>query len=137
MTDRPGSLLDRPPPAPPGTLRDPLSDVLKTVRLRGAVFFMLESTAPWSNGMPDGETLAPILVPRAQQIISFHVFTHGACWGGLLDGPLVRIEAGDVVVFPRGDGYFMSFARQEADRARRRAGVRVHARHDRRPAARS
>jgi AraC-like DNA-binding protein len=46
-------------------------------------------------------------------VLSFHVITHGACWGGLLDGPQVRIEAGDVIVFPRGDGYFMSFARQE------------------------
>jgi len=113
MTDRPGSLLERPPAAATGQLRDPLSDVLKTVRLRGAVFFMVESTSPWSNGMPDGAALAPILVPRAQQIISFHVFTHGACWGGLLDGTPVRFEAGDVLVFPRGDGYFMSFARQQ------------------------
>ncbi|HEY5452142.1 MAG TPA: AraC family transcriptional regulator [Polyangia bacterium] len=113
MTDRPESLLKRPEPTQPSPLRDPLSDVLKTVRLRGAVFFALESSAPWANGMPDGETLAPVLVPRAQQIISFHVFTHGACWGGLLDGPQVRMEAGDVVVFPRGDGYFMSFVRQQ------------------------
>jgi AraC-like DNA-binding protein len=113
MTERPEVLLDRPPSPATGALRDPLSDVLKTVRLRGAVFFMLESSAPWANGMPDGATLAPILVPRAQQIISFHVITHGACWGGLLDGPQVRLEAGDVIVFPRGDGYFMSFTRQQ------------------------
>jgi AraC-like DNA-binding protein len=116
MTERPGTLLERPEPTDrsrSGPLRDPLSDVLKTVRLHGAVFFMLESSAPWANGMPDGVTLAPVLVPRAQQVISFHVITHGACWGGLLDGPLVRLEAGDVIVFPRGDGYFMSFVRQE------------------------
>ena len=109
MTDRPQSLLDRPPLALAAPHGDPLSDVLKTVRLRGAVFFMLESSAPWVNGMPDGATLAPILVPRAQQVISFHVITHGACWGGLLDGPQVRFEAGDVIVFGRGDGYFLSF----------------------------
>jgi len=113
MTQGPRTLLQRPASTPPAPLRDPLSDVLKTVRLRGAVFFMLESSEPWSNGMPDGETLAPVLVPRAQQVVSFHVITHGACWGGLLDGPPVRFEAGDVVVFPRGDGYFMSFARQD------------------------
>jgi AraC-like DNA-binding protein len=112
MTERPGSLLER-PPTTTGPLRDPLSDVLKTVRLRGAVFFMLESTSPWSNGMPDGAALAPILVPRAQHIISFHVFTQGACWAGLPDGQPVRVEAGDVLVFPRGDAYFMSFARQD------------------------
>jgi AraC-like DNA-binding protein len=114
MTDRPESLLERPPTTnAPGQPRDPLSDVLRTVRLRGSVFFLLETSAPWSNAMPDGETLAPLLVPHSQQVLSFHVITHGACWGGLLDGPQVRIEAGDVIVFPRGDGYFMSFARQE------------------------
>ena len=97
----------------PGQPRDPLSDVLRSVRLRGSVFFMLELSAPWSNAMPDGEALAPILVPHAQQVLSFHIITHGACWGGLLDGPQVRLEAGDVIVFPRGDGYFMSLARQQ------------------------
>jgi len=107
MTDRPDPLLDRPRPteAPRlGPLPDPLSDVLRTVRLRGAVFFMLESSSPWTAVMADGETIAPRLVPGAQQIISYHLITRGGCWGGLLDGPPVRLEAGDVIVFPRGDG---------------------------------
>jgi len=116
MTDRPDPLLAHPKPTEPTParpVRDPLSDVLRTVRLRGAVFFMLESSSPWSSAMPDGERLAPILVPQAQQVISFHVITQGACWGGLLDGPQTRFEAGDIIVFPRGDGYFMGLPRQE------------------------
>jgi AraC-like DNA-binding protein len=116
MTERPDRLLEHPArheTAPRGPLRDPLSDVLRTVRLRGAVFFMLETSSPWSSAMPDGETIAPVVVPQAQQVLSFHVITQGACWGGLLDGPQTRVEAGDVLVFPRGDGYFMSFTRQE------------------------
>jgi AraC-like DNA-binding protein len=124
MTDRPDPLLERPRPAEPprlGPLPDPLSDVLRTVRLRGAVFFMMDCSSPWATVMPDGEALAPLLVPGAQQIISYHLFTRGACWGGLLDGPPIWIEAGDVIVFPRGDGYFLSIPRQEpvmADPAR-------------------
>ena len=105
MTERPDRLPDHP--------RDPLSDVLRTVRLRGAVFFMLESSSPWTATMPDGQALAPIVLPSAQQVISYHVITHGTCWAGLLDGPPVRLEAGDVLVFPRGDGYFMTLPRQE------------------------
>jgi AraC-like DNA-binding protein len=115
MTERPDPLLDHPRPTEPARLspqRDALSDVLRTVRLRGSVFFMLESSSPWASAMPDGQTLAPILIPHAQQVLSFHVITQGACWGGLPDGPQIRIEAGDLIVFPRGDGYFMSFARQ-------------------------
>jgi AraC-like DNA-binding protein len=109
MTERPDPLLRSPDRE---HARDPLSDVLRTVRLRGAVFFMLDMTAPWAAGMPDGEALAPIVVPRAQRVISYHVIAEGSCWGGLLDGAPVRFEAGDVIVFPRGDGYFMSMAPQ-------------------------
>lgn len=116
MTERPDHLLDHPPAplAPLSPLRDPLSDVLRTVRLRGSVFFMLDMSAPWAAGMPDGATLAPILVPQAQQVLSFHVIARGACWGGLLGEAPVRFEAGDVVVFPRGDGYYFSTPRQAA-----------------------
>lgn len=115
MTDRPDPLLAHPKPTEPvrpAPMRDPLSDVLRTVRLRGAVFFMLESSAPWGTAMADGETLAPILVPQAQQVLSFHVITQGTCWGGLLDGPQQRFDTGDIIVFPRGDGYFMGLPPQ-------------------------
>ena len=60
MTDRPGRLLPHPPPPPPAASADPLSDVLKTVRLRGAVFFMLDMSSPWAGAMPDGAALAPL-----------------------------------------------------------------------------
>jgi AraC-like DNA-binding protein len=117
MTERPYPLLDHPrAPAPArlSPLRDPLSDVLRTVQLRGSVFFMLDMSSPWAAGMPDGATLAPILVPQAQQVLSFHVIARGSCWGGLLGEAPVRFEPGDVVVFPRGDGYYFSIARQAA-----------------------
>lgn len=58
--------------------------------------------------MPAGTTLARVLLPRAQHVISYHVVTRGACWGRLTGGPATRIEAGDVLVFPRGDPYVMS-----------------------------
>lgn len=113
MTERPHHLPDRPDP-PKSLVRDPLSDLLRTVRLHGAVFFMIDAAAPWVAAMPDGETLAPAVLPHAQTVISFHVIVKGTCWGGLLDGPPVLFEPGDVVVFPRGDGYFMSMPRQAA-----------------------
>ena len=58
--------------------------------------------------MPAGTALAPALMPRAQHVISYHVVTRGACWGRLAGGAPTRIEAGDVLVFPRGDPYVMS-----------------------------
>jgi AraC-like DNA-binding protein len=90
---------------------DALSDVLRAVRLTGALFFLVEASDPWALELPDGATLAPVTLPRAQHVISYHVVTHGTCWGGLRAGAPVRLEAGDVLVFPRGDAYFMSMGR--------------------------
>jgi AraC-like DNA-binding protein len=91
---------------------DPLSDVLRAVRLTAAVFFEVDATSPWVIEVPDSAALASVTVPRAQHVVSYHVVTRGACRGGLLDGPSVPLEAGDVLVFPHGDAYVMSIAPQ-------------------------
>ena len=87
---------------------DPLSDVLRAVRLTGAVFFRVDATSPWVIEMPDTSALASVTLPRAQHVISYHVVTEGSCWGALLGGGSVRLEAGDVLLFPHGDAYVMS-----------------------------
>jgi AraC-like DNA-binding protein len=70
----------------------------------------VDASSPWGYELPDGTALASAILPRAQHVISYHVVTRGACWGGLLRRPPVRLEAGDVLVFPRGDPYVMSLA---------------------------
>jgi len=87
-----------------------LSDVLRTVRLTGALFFLVDASAPWTIALPDGRALAPAVLPRAQHVISYHVVTGGSCWGAVRGGASVRLESGDVLVFPRGDAYAMSIA---------------------------
>ena len=82
--------------------------MLRTVRLTGALYFLVEASAPWEIAMPDGAALAPVVLPRAQHVISYHVVTRGACWGRLAGGAPTRLETGDVVVFPHGDPYVMS-----------------------------
>jgi AraC-like DNA-binding protein len=89
---------------------DPLSDVLRAVRLTGAVFFRVDATSPWVIEMPDSSALASVTLPRAQHVISYHVVTGGSCWGALLGGASVHLEAGDVLLFPHGDAYVMSIA---------------------------
>jgi AraC-like DNA-binding protein len=90
---------------------DLVSDVLRTVRLTGALFFRVEVSAPWVMEVPDGATLAASLPSGAQNVISYHIVTRGSCWGGLMDGETVPLAEGDVLVFPRGDAYTMSLAR--------------------------
>jgi AraC-like DNA-binding protein len=94
-----------------GVAADVLSDVLRTVRLTGAVFFVTEASSPWVLEIPGGATLAPAILPRAQHVLSYHVVIRGSGWGGLSDGAPVPLEAGDVLVFPHGDPYVMSIAR--------------------------
>jgi AraC-like DNA-binding protein len=87
---------------------DPLSDVLRGVRLTAAVFFRVKAASPWVIEVPDGGRLARSLVPQAQHVISYHVVTEGACWGGLAGEDPVCLAAGDVLVLPHGDRYVMS-----------------------------
>jgi AraC-like DNA-binding protein len=89
---------------------DALSDVLRTVRLTGALFFLVDASSPWSIELPDGRALAPAILPRAQHVISYHVVTEGSCWGAV-DDATVRLQAGDVLVLPHGDAYAMSTGR--------------------------
>jgi AraC-like DNA-binding protein len=89
---------------------DALSDVLRAVRLTGALFFQVDASSPWAVSVPASAALAPVVMPAAQQVISYHVVTGGAGWAGLAGQSPVRLETGDVVVFAQGDGYVMSSA---------------------------
>jgi AraC-like DNA-binding protein len=91
-------------------MTDTLSDVLRAVRLTGAVFFSVDACAPWVAESPKASTLAPFIMPGVEHVIEYHVVTGGACWGGLIDEPAIRLEAGDVIVFPQGDAHVMSSA---------------------------
>jgi hypothetical protein len=98
-----------------GPIGDPLSDVLRSIRLTGALFFLVDAAPPWRIALPDGKALAPAVLPRAQHIISYHVVREGTCWGHVRGHPPVRLHAGDILVLPRGDAYAMSMAQDERD----------------------
>ncbi len=89
---------------------DVLSDVLRTVRLTGALFFPMEVSSPWVDEIPAATTFARIVLPGAQHVVSYHIVTEGACWAAFLGGPAAHLEAGDILVIPHGDPYTMSSA---------------------------
>jgi AraC-like DNA-binding protein len=82
---------------------DALSDVLRAVRLTGAVFVTVDVLPPWSAPVPSAQTLAPIVMPTAQHLISYHLVTTGTCWVIPQQGGAVHLKAGEVIVFPGGD----------------------------------
>jgi AraC-like DNA-binding protein len=100
------------------TQPDPLSDVLRTVRLTGALFFLWHVSWPFVTPVPSGRAFAPIVLPGAQQIISYHIVTQGSCWGALIGKAPVRLEAGDILLIPHGDAYVISSSAQMCVAAR-------------------
>ena len=86
---------------------DTLSDVLRAVRLTGSLFFLVDASTPWVAEAPSGSTLAPVILPGAQQVVSYHVITHGVAWCHVAGQAAVRLDAGDVVVIPHGDPYVL------------------------------
>lgn len=92
---------------------DPLSDVLRMVKLTGALFFLMETSSPWGVKVPTAETFAPIILPRARHIISYHIVTEGEGWASAAGSPGVQFSAGDILVFPRGNAYAMLSAADE------------------------
>jgi AraC-like DNA-binding protein len=87
---------------------DPLSDVLRAVRLDGAFFYAVEASEPWSVKAVAAKDLTPRVLPGAEHLISYHILTAGRCWGGLIGERPAALEPGDVIVFPHGDAHVMS-----------------------------
>jgi AraC-like DNA-binding protein len=89
---------------------DVLSDVLRAVRLTGAIYFDIDASCPWVGESPGTAEIAAAVMPEAEHVISFHAVMSGSCWAALGDGsaPPVRVNAGDVVIFPGGAPNVMS-----------------------------
>jgi len=87
---------------------DTLSEVLRAVRLSGAVFFRVEASAPWVAEAPAASDVAPHVMPGAEHVIEYHVVTRGTCFASLIGGKDVELHEGDVVVFPQGDSHVMA-----------------------------
>ena len=90
--------------------QDTLSDVLRAVRLRGAVFFHVSGGSEWVAEAPPARELAPLLMPGSEHVIEYHAVARGSCWAGIPGGPSVQMFAGDVVMFPHGDAHVLSSA---------------------------
>ncbi len=89
---------------------DTLSDVLRAIRLRGALFFYVEAADPWVAEAPPSRELIPAILPGVEHLIEFHGVARGSCWAAITGEEPVRLEAGDLVLFPQGDAHVISSA---------------------------
>jgi AraC-like DNA-binding protein len=89
---------------------DTLSDLLRAVRLHGAVFYYIEGAPPWVAEAPHVREIIPAIMPGAEHMIEFHGIVKGSCWAAIVGESPIRLEAGDVILFPQGDPHVMSSA---------------------------
>ena len=86
---------------------DVLSDVLRAVKLQGALFFIGEFSAPWCLRSAPSEQMVPHLFPAAGHLIIYHFLTEGRAYVKLPDGSGETLTSGDIVVFPHGDEHLL------------------------------
>ena len=87
---------------------DVLSEVLKAVKLDGAVFFNGEFSSPWCTREPDSSTMASYLPSGPKHVFIFHLVTEGQCYCRNEEGGrAVPLEAGDIVILPHGNAHLM------------------------------
>lgn len=86
---------------------DVLSEVLRIVKLEGALFFNGEFSAPWCLRSAKSTDLAPYLSPKAGHLIIYHLLTEGRAYAKLMEGRREELTAGDIVIFPHGDAHLL------------------------------
>ncbi len=90
--------------------RDTLSDLLLSVRLRGAVFYYVSFRDQWSAEAPPAKEIAEAVMPGCEHVMEFHMIAKGSGWAAVSGQAPVKLAAGDIVVFPQGDRHVISSA---------------------------
>ncbi len=87
---------------------DVLSEVLKAVKLDGAMFYNAEYSSPWAFRAPASCVVAPFISPDSRHVIMYHLLTEGRGYAHVEgDGQRVQLNAGDIVIFAHGDPHIM------------------------------
>ena len=97
---------------------DVLSDVLRVIRLKGALFLNAAFHEPWCVSAPSGaalaRTLSPEHEPDHEHMAICHLILDGRCWAQLPGGEPIALEAGDVVTLPQGDAHVLGSGTKQA-----------------------
>jgi AraC-like DNA-binding protein len=85
---------------------DALSELLRAVKLSGAMFYKAEGSKPWRVRAPTSRKLGRYVAANASHVIEFHFVTEGT--GYIRVGEeTTPFAAGDLLVLPHGDAHEM------------------------------
>lgn len=87
---------------------DSLSEVLRAVRLTGAIFLRAELSAPWGFQAPAASDASSLLAPGTECLVPFHLVTEGRATVRVQGCEPLQLEAGEIVVLPRGDAHTLA-----------------------------
>ena len=95
---------------------DALSELLRVVKLDGALFFNAECGSPWCVLSPPSKTFAPHVATPSSHIIEFHLIAEGRAYIRVGE-ETTPLSAGDIVMVPHGDPHVMGngLARETID----------------------
>lgn len=91
-----------------GARMDVLSEVLRAVKLDGAMFHNAEFSAPWCVRSPASRSVASYLSPDSKHVIIYHLLTEGRGYAHVEgDDRSIPLNAGDIVIFPHGNPHIL------------------------------
>jgi AraC-like DNA-binding protein len=90
--------------------RDTLSDLLRCVRLRGAVFYYVSFRGQWSAEALAAKDIADAVMPGCEHVMEYHMIAKGNGWAAISGQTPVKLAPGDIVMFPQGDRHVLSSA---------------------------
>ncbi len=85
---------------------DALSELLRAVKLSGAMFFKSSCSAPWCLHAPPSTAFLPYIRHKATHVIEFHHLTEGTAFVKVGE-ETTPLAAGDIVMMPHGDPHVM------------------------------
>jgi AraC-like DNA-binding protein len=86
---------------------DALSDVLRTVRLKGGVFLHAEFTEPWCLSSHIEPGLCASFLGENAEIIPYHYVLEGRLHVQVADEPGCELDPGGLVLLPRNDPHLL------------------------------
>lgn len=100
--------MPQPPQFLPEAPTDLLSDVLRSLRVSGAIFLRGQFTEPWGVSAPTAADMATLLKPGAGRTLIFHIVFEGPCWINLESGESSRLRAPGIIFMPHGHSHLLA-----------------------------